>query len=142
MSYQPYSLPRLPRHQCPYETLELYRDKTCMRVKAGPCHNLVDKNTGWCEEHQYVYELLEAAVAAGCPPSVLIVGYNPTTKKHDVPVLTVGAGLAAWEGYAQRHTLRHHEEIMKKLREIKTRNDEADKKAVAVAVAKSARNAA
>lgn len=141
MSYQPYSLPRLPRQQCPYEELELYRDKTCMRVRCGECHNPVDKKTGWCAEHQYVHELLEAAVDAGCPRLIVNVAYNPETKKYDIPVLTIGAGLAAWEAYALRHTLRHHEEMMKKLREIKARKDEANKTAIEKA-AKHARNAA
>lgn len=140
MSYQPYTLPRLPRQQCPYEVLVLHQEKSGMRVTCQTCHHLAERKTGWCEEHAYVHELLEAAIEAGCPEMVIATVYNPDTRKRE-PVLIVRAGLDNWETYALRHTLRHHESVMQKLRDIKAQKDKANQAAIEKA-AKRARNAA
>lgn len=90
--YQPYTLPRLPRLRCPYECMELYNEYG-MRVRSCPCDLPVNKNTGWCHKHLYVFEMLEAACGAGCPELVAASAYNARSEKIE-PVLFVGSEYA------------------------------------------------
>jgi hypothetical protein len=127
--YQPYSLPALPRHQCPFECLDLKRDKSGMRVVSKPCSNANDRKTGWCENHAYVLEMLEAAVVVGCPQLVIATAWNEKTEKNE-PVLIVGSDIASWEAYATRHSSQHHKSVMEKLNAIKVKRDRENEQAL------------
>lgn len=106
--YIPLTLPELPRQRCPHEILYMEQEEGRFYVEAEKCKGKPEIETGWCLYHRYVYEMLQAAAAAGYPE--MIIG-----------ALIIASGVASWEGYAQRHILARHDDIMNRLKRIAAR---------------------
>ncbi len=99
--YVPVTLPPLPRVRCPWQgrrmTLEPGLSGTA-RITAKPCTGAPLAN-GWCEQHQYVQQLLDYGHALGYP----LVWLN----MH----LWIGRGCANWEAYAVRYPARRQSQV-------------------------------
>lgn len=108
--YQPYTLPKLPRH-CPYQIVntEKFRATTC---------NMPGKYNGWCDVHAYCGELLELASSIACPD----LAVNSS--------LFVFRGLANWEDYAVHHPISRHKELMAQLLKLRQEHDAKNRRMI------------
>lgn len=80
-------------------------------MKARHCPNSAARS-GWCKEHAYVQEVLDAGAALGYPRMVALTIIERGKEK---PVMYIGAGRANWEAYAESHPRRLHDEVMARL---------------------------
>lgn len=106
--YIPYTLPPLPRKQCPYE--EIYQDRHGS-LKYRLCTGVTHPN-GWCAEHQYVAEILDLAASASYPE----VQVNAS--------LVIGSKIAAWEAYAVRLPFERYAALKRKVQEVKREGEQ------------------
>lgn len=92
--------------KCPYQLA--YADRQ-NRMTSKPCNLAVTGAGLFCADHAYCADLLASAARAGYPAFVLAV-------IDGKPVYTVASGHSAWLGYARRHPLRRHEDLLRRLR--------------------------
>ena len=110
MHYVPYALPSLPRQQCPYEEAIACTERNITFMRKRPCSFTPFQN-GWCNEHQYVADLLELAARVNYP--AFVIAYTNDSKRE--PCLTVPAGKASWEAYAVVAAFKHYRDVKYRL---------------------------
>lgn len=90
--------------ECPYETLELKSSRNAITCHAKACKKPTNKS-GFCEEHEFVLEILDLAEKAGYPQLGGAEG----------EFLIITAGEVSWRGYVLRHPKRRHTYIKSQL---------------------------
>jgi hypothetical protein len=118
-SYFPETLPELPRKQCPFQYIDTqtrYGGKRAEYLVASSCKAKTLDN-GWCEKHQYIEEMLQAAARAGYPR---LEFYRKILRDGQLVETgwAIGEGKGNWEYHASCHSQQKHQLIMSKLKSL------------------------
>ncbi|SRR5579885_2498631 len=95
-------------NNCQYQIIYETRDR---HIKARQCQQEATSG-GYCSVHRHSAELMEAARLVGYPAFTVAMLDNK-------PCYTISGGKLAWEGYAARHPIARHKNMMRKLAEMR-----------------------
>jgi hypothetical protein len=96
---------------CQYEIVYAERDS---RMKSRLCNHPIASGI-YCAMHCYVNEIMKLAKELDYPKFVAVYLRNRDGQLE--AVLTIGSGYENWQAYADRHTLKHHDDLIRRLKD-------------------------